>query len=108
VVVGRLGLRRRTWALVQVEEGSTAARPASSPGPHTTRALLQQRSRVLYRNRVEQIVDVVKSHRLFAQGVYHGNSVYLFPLVAIVGHVTALELRTRQHFDTWGPWQHHY
>ena len=57
---------------------------------------------------MEQIVDVVKSHRLFAGNVYHGSAEHLLPLLTIVGHVHALELRMRQHFHTWGPWQHHY
>ena len=57
---------------------------------------------------VEQVVDVVKSHRLFANNVYRGSAAHLFPLLTIVGHITALELRLRQRFETWGPWQHHY
>ena len=61
-----------------------------------------------YRHRIEQIVDVVKSHRLFANHVYRGSAEHLLPLLTIVGHATALELRMRQHFKSYGPWQHHY
>ena len=61
-----------------------------------------------YRNRIEQIVDVVKSHRMFAPRVYQGSYHHLVPLVTIVGHVHAFELRMRQRFETYGPWQHAY
>ena len=37
-----------------------------------------------YRNRIEQIVDVVKSHRMFAPRVYQGSYHHLVPLVTIV------------------------
>ena len=107
VVACRPRLRWRTWAVVQVEEGFATTKPAATTRPDTARAVYNN-IHEFYRNRVEQIVDVVESHRLFAKGVYRGNTAHLFPLVAIVGHVTALELRTRQHFETWGPWQHHY
>ena len=38
---------------------------------------------------MEQIVDVVKSHRLFADNVYHGSAEHLLPLLTIVGHGVA-------------------
>ena len=61
-----------------------------------------------YRNRVEQVVSIVKAHRMFSKGCYQGNHAHLVPLVAIVGHVTAFQLRTRQRFDTIGVWRHKY
>ena len=61
-----------------------------------------------YRGRVEQIEDVIKSHRLFAPRVYQRSYHTLVPLLKIVGHVHAFELRARQRFDTYGPWQHTY
>jgi hypothetical protein len=61
-----------------------------------------------YRNRVEQIVDVVKSHRIFAPRVYQGSYAHLAPLVTIIGHAHAYELRVRQRFVGFGPWQHAY
>ena len=61
-----------------------------------------------FRNRVEQIVSVVKAHRLFRPHCYRGSYRHLGPLVTIVGHATALELRFRQRFDTIGSWWHAY
>ena len=63
-----------------------------------------------YRNRIETIISVVKAHRSFHKGDYQGNYAHLVPLVTIVGHVTAYELRRRQFFDTVhvGSWWHKY
>ena len=61
-----------------------------------------------YRNRIETIISVVKAHRLFHKGDYQGNYAHLVPLLTIVGHVTAYELRRRQFFDTVGSWWHKY
>ena len=61
-----------------------------------------------YRNRAENVVRLVKSHRLFRPGCYRGSYAHLEPLLAIAGHATALHLRLRQRFETAGPWRHAY
>jgi len=78
------------------------------PPPLTVRQLFYNNVHEWYRGRVEQIVDVIKSHRLFAPRVYQRSYHTLVPLLKIVGHVHAFELRARQRFDTYGPWQHTY
>ena len=99
--VGALGLLYK-WK-------RAAQQPRQPPPPALTPLqLFYNNVHEFYRNRVEQIVAVVKSHHLFADNVFKGSAEHLFPLVTIVGHVTALELRMRQHFETFGPWQHHY
>ena len=99
--VGALGLVYK-WKRTAQRSGQPP------PPPLTPQELFYNNVHEFYRNRAEQIVDVVKSHRLFAQGVYRGSAAHLFPLITIVGHVTALELRLRQRFASFGPWQHHY
>ena len=61
-----------------------------------------------FRNRVENVIGRVKAHRLFKRGCYRGSYAHLAPLITIVGHVTAFELRARQRFETIGPWRHKY
>ena len=61
-----------------------------------------------YRNRIEHVIAVIKSHRMFQKGCYQGSYAHLAPLVTIVGHVTSFELRMRQRFDTIGSWWHCY
>ena len=87
-----------------------AAQQPGQPPPIqlTPQELFYNNVHEFYRNRIEQIVDVVKSHRLFANLVYRGSAEHLLPLLTIVGHATALELRMRQRFKSYGPWQHHY
>ena len=78
--VGALGLLYK-WK-------KASQQPNRRPPPDLTpQELFYNNIHEFYRNRVEQIVDVVKSHRLFAKGVYRGNTAHLFPLVAIVGHM---------------------
>jgi hypothetical protein len=63
------------------------------------------------RNRIEQIVGVVKQHRMFEQGVYRGSFDLLKACVTVTGHVTAAELRMRPggpRFVCYGPWDHVY
>ena len=61
------------------------------------------------RNRVEQIVAVVKQHRMFEQGVYRRSFALLEACVKVTGHVTAAELRMRgPRFVSYGPWDHVY
>ena len=86
-----------------------AQQPGQPPPPQLTpQELFYNNIHEFYRNRIEQIVDVVRSHRLFANHVYRGSAEHLLPLLTIVGHATALELRMRQRFKSYGPWQHHY
>lgn len=62
------------------------------------------------RNRCEQMVSVVKSHRMFRPGVYRRGFGLMQHLVKIVGHTTAYEHNTRAgaRFRVYGPWQHVY
>ena len=75
------------------------------PPPLTIHQLFYNNVHEWYRNRVEQIVDVVKSHRLFAPRVYQGTHHHLETLVKIVGNAHEFELRMRQRFETYGLWQ---
>ena len=59
------------------------------------------------RNRVENVVSQVKRHRLFKKGAFSGSMDHLTPLVKIVGHVTAYEIRKYgPRFTCYGPWSH--
>ena len=59
------------------------------------------------RNRIENVVSQVKRHRLFQKGAYSGSMDHLVPLVKIVGHVTAYEIRKfGPRFVCYGPWAH--
>ena len=58
------------------------------------------------RNRVEQVVSVMKAHRIFKRGNFRGSYHHLRPFLVIVGHVTAYELRKFQRFNSYGPWAH--
>ena len=58
------------------------------------------------RNRIEQIVSVVKDHRMFKHGCYKGSLKHLEYFLDITGHTTACELNQFQRFDTYGPWPH--
>lgn len=79
------------------------------PWPMTRRQKLYNNLQEFYRNRVEQIVSVVKAHRIFKRGVYQGNFEQLEMVLTLVGHVTALELRMfGPRFQTCGPWRHAY
>ena len=61
------------------------------------------------RNRVEQIVSVIKQHRMYTQGVYQGSFARLQACVKVTGHVTAAELRmSGPRFECFGPWDHVY
>ena len=90
--VGALGLLYK-W------KRASQQRNQPPPPPLTPQQLFYNNVHEFYRNRVEQVVDVVKSHRLFANNVYRGSAAHLFPhlfpLLTIVGHITALELRLR-------------
>jgi len=86
----------------------TRARGQPPPPPLTRAQKYYNNVHEFYRNRVEQIVDVIKSHRLFVKGAYRGSYAHLEPLLTIVGHVTAYELRMSQRFTTYGPWAHTY
>jgi hypothetical protein len=59
------------------------------------------------RNRVEQVVSVVKAHRMFKKGNFRGGYHHLRPFLVIVGHTLAFELRRYQRFVGYGPWAHH-
>ena len=97
--VGALGLLYK-WKRAQQRRGQPP------PPPLTALQEFFNNLHETYRNRIEQTVDVVKSHRMFTQGVWQGSYEHLAPLLTIVGHVHALELRTRQRFVTYGPWRH--
>ena len=59
------------------------------------------------RNRVENVIGVIKKHRIFLKGIYQGTYEHLVPLIHIVGHVTAYELRLYSpRFHVYGPWRH--
>ena len=97
-------------ALGLIVKYKRAAQQPGQPAPPqlTNRQLFFNNTHAFLRNRLEQIMDVIKSHRLFAKRVYQGSYEHLLPLVTIVGHATALELAVRQRFVTYGPWQHAY
>ena len=95
-------------ALIYKYKRAAHLRGQPPPPPLTLRQIFFNNIHESYRNRVEQIVDVVKSHRLFAPRVYQGSYEHLVPLITIVGHAHALELRMRQRFETFGPWYHTY
>ena len=61
------------------------------------------------RNRAEQIINLVKSHRIFKKKLFRGSIDIMKAATKIVGHTTAHHLRrTEGRFDRMGPWQHVY
>ena len=60
------------------------------------------------RNRAEQIVSVIKAHRIFKRGTWRGRMDVLKALVKIAAHTAAHELSLAPRFDVYGPWDHVY
>jgi len=59
------------------------------------------------RNRVENVVGQVKAHKIFKQ-TFTRKFETLEAALAVVGHVTALQLRRYRRFRGYGPWSHRH
>ena len=56
------------------------------------------------------MLPALSPHKIFLPGMYQGSYKHLEPLLTLVGHVTALEIRLfGPRFDGYGPaWAHAY